>query len=95
MLGLLKKQWIGKFDLIRSVANLSWSTAGGILSALLFCIYINDLADILLSFSMSEVDTTVSILERDLRSVATWCCKNQLLINPDKTKFIIIGTRQL
>ena len=44
---------------------------------------------------MSEIDTTVSILERDLRSVATWCCKNQLLINPDKTKFIIIGTRQL
>ena len=83
---------------------------GGILSPLLFCIYINDLADTshncrlesyvddtktLLSFSMSEVDTAVSILERDLHSVATWCCKNQLLINPDKTKFIIIGTRQM
>ena len=44
---------------------------------------------------MSEVDTAVSILERDLHSVATWCCKNQLLINPDKTKVIIIGTRQM
>ena len=24
-----------------------------------------------------------------------WCCENDLLINPDKTKFLLFGTRQL
>ena len=27
--------------------------------------------------------------------MAAWCCKNQLLINPEKTKFLMIGTQQL
>ena len=27
--------------------------------------------------------------------VDTWCCEHKLLINPDKTKFMLIGTRQL
>ena len=34
-------------------------------------------------------------LEQDLLRVAAWLCENQLLINPDKTKFMLIGTRQL
>ena len=27
--------------------------------------------------------------------VAGWCCQNQLLINPEKTKLVLFGTRQL
>ena len=34
-------------------------------------------------------------LQDDLHKIATWCCENDLLINPDKTKFLLIGTRQL
>ena len=31
----------------------------------------------------------------DLRNIATWCCKNSLLINPEKTKLLVLGTPQL
>ena len=31
----------------------------------------------------------------DLESIAGWCCANRLLINPDKTKLLLFGTRQL
>ena len=61
-----------------------------------FCTYINDLPEAanncelesyvddmktLLSFSLSEIDTAVNSLERDLRNVATWCCKNNASFN--------------
>jgi len=29
-----------------------------------------------------------------LHSVAQWCCEIYLLINPDKTKLLFLGTRQ-
>ena len=32
---------------------------------------------------------------QDLESIAAWCCANHLLINPDKTKLVLFGTRQL
>ena len=82
---------------------------GAILSPLLFCIY-NDLptvtqscdlnsfvddSKISLSFSVKEVSDAKHKLETDLRLVAEWCCKNSLLINPEKTKFLLVGTRQL
>ena len=31
----------------------------------------------------------------DLRKVAAWFCQNSLLISPDKTKLLLIGTRQM
>lgn len=83
---------------------------GAILSPLLFCIYINDLpsapqvcnlesyvddSKVFLSFPISDVASAKHNLEEDLRRVAAWCCKNQLLINPKKTKFLLVGTRQL
>ena len=34
-------------------------------------------------------------LEEDLGLVAKWCSANQLLINPNKTEFLVIGTPQL
>ena len=83
---------------------------GAILSPLLFCIYTNDLPtvtqtcnlnsfvdDSKISFSISvdEISDAKHKLEMDLRLVAEWCCKNTLLINPGKTKFLLVGTRQL
>ena len=41
------------------------------------------------------MEKALSLISCDLRKVAEWCCANYLLINPDKTKFIIFGTRQL
>lgn len=31
----------------------------------------------------------------DLREITKWCCRNSLLINPDKTKLLVIGVLQL
>ena len=83
---------------------------GAILSPLLFCIYTNDLPTVTqtcnlnsfvddsklsLSFSVDEISEAKHKLETDLRLVVEWCCKNSLLINPEKTKFLPVGTRQL
>ena len=35
------------------------------------------------------------LVAEDLRRVAEWCCANHLLVNPDKTKLLLFGTRQL
>ncbi|CAB4013647.1 Hypothetical predicted protein, partial [Paramuricea clavata] len=34
-------------------------------------------------------------IEADLKLVAAWFLENKLLINPEKTKLLLIGTRQL
>ena len=38
---------------------------------------------------------SIKALEEDLQRVAYWCCSNRLLINPDKTKVLHVGTRQM
>ena len=48
-----------------------------------------------LPFSLPILDHSLSILEEDLHRVFEWCCKNSLLINPDKTKMMVIGSQQL
>lgn len=83
---------------------------GAILSPLLFCIYLNDLpsaprvshlesyvddSKVFMSFPIKDIVTAKKSIEDDLHRVATWCSQNQLLINPDKTKFLLVGTRQL
>ena len=83
---------------------------GAILSPLLFCIYLNDLpgapeecclesyvddSKLFLSFPFADTNNAIRKLEGDLFRIATWCCQNHLLINPDKTKFMLFGTRQL
>jgi hypothetical protein len=56
--------------------------------------YVDD-SKILLSFPLREIDSAITNLEQDLHRVASWCCENNLLINPGKTKYMIIGTKQL
>ena len=83
---------------------------GATLSPLLFCIYLNDLLSVsrdsnlesyvddlkvLLSFPLHQIDAAITNLEQDQHRVASWCCENHLLINPEKTKYMMIGTRQL
>ena len=74
------------------------------------CIYTNDLpsatkecsvdsyvddSKVSLSFSIQDIPGAKLILEKDLNNVARWCCTNSLLLNPDKTKFILFNTLQL
>ena len=48
-----------------------------------------------LSFPSSDKSTAIDNLNADLECVSRWCCQNSLLINPDKTKVLIIGMPQL
>ena len=34
-------------------------------------------------------------INKDLEKIASWCCYNSLLINPEKTKLLVLGTRQM
>ena len=36
-----------------------------------------------------------SAVNEDLKEISIWCCRNSLLINPDKTKLLCVGVPQL
>ena len=41
------------------------------------------------------IDSCLRQVAEDFQHVTEWCCANHLLINPDKTSFVLFGVRQL
>ena len=48
-----------------------------------------------ISLPVKDIDIVVGQLTEDLLRIAAWCCAKSLLINPGKTKFLLLGTRQM
>ena len=92
-------------------ATLSYGIPqGSVLSAFLFNMYTDSLPSIpescnlesyvddsktFLSFTLSNMIYSLRQVEEDLHRVFEWCCRNSLLVNPEKTKMLLVGTRQL
>ena len=49
---------------------------------------------IFLGFPSNKLQDVISVNE-DLKEILSWCCRNSLLINPDKTKLLYAGVPQL
>jgi hypothetical protein len=81
---------------------------GSILGPLLFCLFINDLPlcidskvtcemfadDSSLHSISSEIKTLQNDLQTGLSNVGDWCTVNKMVIHPQKTKSIVITSRQ-
>ena len=77
---------------------------------LLFTIYVNDLSNvprncstecyvddtkIYMSFNVKDCDDAVAAVNEDLHNIRNWCFQNSLLLNPEKSKLIVYGSRQM
>ena len=47
-----------------------------------------------ISFDLKEKTPTIDHIEEHLLNVCKWCCQHYLLLNPDKTKLLVFGSRQ-
>ena len=56
--------------------------------------YVDD-TKLLLGFPSSKLYDVISAMNEDLLEISSWCCRNSLLINPDKTKLLYVGVPQL
>jgi hypothetical protein len=82
---------------------------GSILGPLFFCLFINDLPislkdtnvdcdmfadDNTLHSNDKTIDTVQQSLQQGLDIVQDWCQKNKMVLNPEKTKSMVVATRQ-
>ncbi|RVE43122.1 hypothetical protein evm_012238 [Chilo suppressalis] len=82
---------------------------GGVLSPLLFSIFINSVIRVISSkfhiyaddlqlyrhFNIDEADSTIAAVNEDLNRISTWAKYYGLSVNPCKSQAIIIGSRTL
>ena len=54
-----------------------------------------DDAKLYLSFPEKNAGEVMRKIDEDLSKIPAWCCYNSLLINPGKTKMLVIGTRKM
>ena len=48
-----------------------------------------------MSFRAQECEATMAAMNDDLIKLCNWCFDDRLLLNPDKTKLIVYGSRQM
>ena len=48
-----------------------------------------------LTFSVSSMNCSLEAMEEDLQRIFQWCGNHSLLINPEKIKMLIVGSRQM
>ena len=83
---------------------------GSIVGPVLFTLYGNDLFRVpkhceplvyvddtkpFLVFPAGELNDVISAVNETLKEISIWCCRNSLLINPDKTKLLYVRVPQL
>ena len=56
--------------------------------------YVDD-TKLFVSFNLHDSQRIVQEMNEDLLQVRNWCFGNRLLLNPDKTKLIVLGSRQM
>ena len=54
-----------------------------------------DVSKLLLSFTVSDLQAAKNQILSDLERVCDWCFENVLLLNPDKIKLMVFGSRQM
>lgn len=100
LLGRRQRVFIGSKG--SNYQHIDWGVPqGSVLGPVLFLLYINDLANLLIrgKFTIFADDTTIlwraldsvslhRIISEDLRLVKTWCDSNLLTLNPTKTKMV-------
>ena len=62
-------------------------------SLIQFHFYADD-TQLYISFSSSDSSASLARLSATLDQVYSWFCANRLSVNPDKTEYLLIGTRQ-